>query len=222
MKSPPSPMTTASRSSRFASSPYTRSGWIGSASDSRSTRSCASAACSFSRSWARNASRSGRRWSPGAGGHGTHAGLARELGVRLGGVAGGLLMAVVDDVDSLLDAAVVEREEVPATEREQVAHAQSAEGLRREPAGVEREALISGAARPVLGDLLPMELPGCGAPGHCLGALRRCLLRLTLVGACPCERAAPPTRARCQSAIGHRCPLSGSSRRMAVGRPCRR
>jgi hypothetical protein len=29
-------------------------------------------------------------------------------------------MAVVDDVDSLLDAAVVEREEVPATEREQV------------------------------------------------------------------------------------------------------
>jgi hypothetical protein len=54
-------------------------------------------------------------------------------------------MAVVDDVDSLLDAAVVEREEMPATEREQVAHAQSAEGLRRERAGVEREALISGS-----------------------------------------------------------------------------
>jgi hypothetical protein len=29
-------------------------------------------------------------------------------------------MAVVDDVDSLLDAPVVEREQVPATEREQV------------------------------------------------------------------------------------------------------
>jgi hypothetical protein len=92
-------------------------------------------------------------------------------------------MAVVDDVDSLLDAAVEEREVVPATEREQVAHARSTEGLRREPAGVEREALISGAALAVPGGLLPMELPGCGAPGHCLHALHRCLLPLTLVGA---------------------------------------
>jgi hypothetical protein len=61
-----------------------------------------------------------QRGQPRAGGGGTHAGLAHEPGVRLGGVAGGLLMAVVDDVDSLLDAPVVEREQVPATEREQV------------------------------------------------------------------------------------------------------
>ena len=61
--------------------------------------------------------------TPGPGGQRADARLARRLGPALGREGGRLLVAGVDDVDALLAAAVVDREEVAAGEREQLRHA---------------------------------------------------------------------------------------------------
>ena len=60
---------------------------------------------------------------PRPGGQRAHAERAGHLGPALGREGRGLLVADVDDVDALLAAAVVDREQVPAREREQLAHA---------------------------------------------------------------------------------------------------
>jgi hypothetical protein len=65
-----------------------------------------------------------------------HARLARDLGPALGGEGRRLLVADVDQRDALLAAAVVDREEVAAAEREQRAHAVGLEPLRDQPAAV--------------------------------------------------------------------------------------
>ena len=74
---------------------------------------------------------------PGTGGQRTHAELARDLRPALGGERGGLLVADVDDLDALLAAAVVDREQVPAREREQLADAVGAQALGDQPPAVE-------------------------------------------------------------------------------------
>ena len=79
---------------------------------------------------------------PGPGGERAHARLARGLGPALGGEHGRLLVADVDDVDALLAAAVVDREEVPAREREELGHAVRLQALRHQPAAVETYALL--------------------------------------------------------------------------------
>ena len=71
-----------------------------------------------------------------------HAGLAGGLGPALGGERGRLLVADVDDVDALLAAAVVDREQVAAREREQLRHAVRLEALRDQPAAVQPRALL--------------------------------------------------------------------------------
>ena len=57
--------------------------------------------------------------------------LAGGLGPSLGGERGRLLVAHVDDVDALVAAAVVDREQVPAREREQLRHAVRLEAASR-------------------------------------------------------------------------------------------
>ena len=54
----------------------------------------------------------------GAGGDDRAAGLAGDPGVAVGGVRGDLLVADVDDVDALVDAAVVDVDDVAAAEGE--------------------------------------------------------------------------------------------------------
>ena len=76
--------------------------------------------------------------TPGPGGERAHARLARGLGPALGGEGRRLLVAHVDDVDALLAAAVVDREEVPAGEREQLRHPVRLQALRHQPPAVER------------------------------------------------------------------------------------
>ena len=60
---------------------------------------------------------------PGPGGQRRDADPARRLRESLGGEGGRLLVADVDDLDPLGPAAVVDREKVPAGEREEVADA---------------------------------------------------------------------------------------------------
>ena len=68
--------------------------------------------------------------TPGAGGQRADARLARDLRPALGGERGRLLVAHVDEVDALVAAAVVDREEVPAREREQLGDAVRLQGAR--------------------------------------------------------------------------------------------
>ena len=68
--------------------------------------------------------------------------LARGLRPALGGERGRLLVAHVDDVDALLAAAVVDREEVAAREREQLRDPVRPEALGHEPPAVQRVALL--------------------------------------------------------------------------------
>ena len=107
---------------------------------------------------------------PGAGGQRRHARLARDLRPALGGERGGGLVAHVDEVDPLRAAAVVDREQVPAGEREQLAS-------RRRPSGGARPAgrrAGSGSLRPRSSwrGNLPPPFGGCAA-GRALGAARR-------------------------------------------------
>ena len=74
---------------------------------------------------------------PGPGGQRRHARLARDLRPALGGERGGGLVAHVDEVDPLRAAAVVDREQVPAGEREQLGHAVRLQAARDQPAAVE-------------------------------------------------------------------------------------
>ncbi len=71
-----------------------------------------------------------------------HARLARDLRPALGGERGGLLVADVDDVDALLAAAVVDREEVAAREREQLRHAVGLQPPGDQPPAVELGLLL--------------------------------------------------------------------------------
>ena len=58
---------------------------------------------------------------------------ARRLGEALGREGRGLLVAHVDDLDPLLPAAVVYREQVPAGEREEMRHAARLQSLGDDP-----------------------------------------------------------------------------------------
>ena len=60
--------------------------------------------------------------TPGPGGQRADPDLPGRLREALGGEGGRLLVAHVDDLDPLLTAAVIDREQVPAGEREQLAH----------------------------------------------------------------------------------------------------
>ena len=75
--------------------------------------------------------------TPGPGGQRAHARLARHLRPALGGERRRLLVAHVDDVDALVAAAVVDREQVAAREREQLAHAVRLQAPGDQPAAVE-------------------------------------------------------------------------------------
>ena len=57
---------------------------------------------------------------------------------RVGRVHGGLLVAHVDDVDAFVEAAVVERHDVPARQREDHLHARFLQCLRRQLSAVKR------------------------------------------------------------------------------------
>ena len=70
----------------------------------------------------------------------THAELARDLRPALGGERRRLLVADVDDLDALGAAAVVDREQMPAREREQLADAVGAQSLGDQPPAVELSA----------------------------------------------------------------------------------
>ncbi len=69
-----------------------------------------------------------------AGGQRAHAELAGHLGPALGGERSRLLVADVDDVDPLRPAAVVDREQVAARQREQLGHAIGAQPPGNQPA----------------------------------------------------------------------------------------
>ena len=58
--------------------------------------------------------------TPGPGGHGANARLARDARPAVGGVPGGLLVAHVDDADPLVEAAVVDGLDVAPAEGEEV------------------------------------------------------------------------------------------------------
>ena len=73
----------------------------------------------------------------GAGRQRRDARLARDLRPALGGERRGLLVARVDEVDALRAAAVVDREQVAAREREQLRHAVRLQALRDEPPAVQ-------------------------------------------------------------------------------------
>ena len=77
-----------------------------------------------------------------AGGQRRHARLARDLGPALGGERRRRLVARVDDVDPLGAAAVVDREQVPARQREQLAHAVGLQPAGDQPAAVQRGRLL--------------------------------------------------------------------------------
>ena len=65
----------------------------------------------------------------GPGGDGAHARLARDARPAVGGVAGGLLVADVDDADPLVEAAVVDGLDVASAEGEEVRRAVPLERL---------------------------------------------------------------------------------------------
>ena len=125
----------------------------------------------------------------GAGGQRADAGRAGGLRPALGGERGRLLVADVDDRDALLAAAVVEAEEVPAGEREEVGDAARLQRLGGEPAAV------AGAG---VGDALALSLLlGCHGREHRHGADRadRIAQALHRVAAAA-RRARPGARSR--------------------------
>ena len=67
---------------------------------------------------------------PGPGGHQRHARPAGDARVAVGGVRRGLLVPHVDDADALVEAAVVDRHDVAAAEREDEVDALFGEGAR--------------------------------------------------------------------------------------------
>ena len=71
--------------------------------------------------------------TPGPGGQRGDADPAGRLGEPLGGEGGRLLMADVEDPDPLRFAAVVDREDVPAREREQSVHPARLQDLGDDP-----------------------------------------------------------------------------------------
>ena len=83
-----------------------------------------------------------------AGGERGDARLARDLRPALGGERGRLLVAHVDEVDALLAAAVVDREEVPAGQREELGDAVRLEPLGDQPAAVDLRLFGLGGSRP--------------------------------------------------------------------------
>ena len=97
----------------------------------------------------------------GPGGQRADARLARDLRPALGGERGGRLVADVDQVDALGAAAVVEREEVPAREREQLVTpcAFSRRASSSPPCGCFSSALL-GCRVPASGPALPSRLLG--------------------------------------------------------------
>ena len=78
----------------------------------------------------------------GPGGERRHAGLAGDLGPALGGEGGGRLVAHVDEVDALLAAAVVDREQMPARQREELGHPVRLQALGHQPTPVELRGLL--------------------------------------------------------------------------------
>ena len=80
--------------------------------------------------------------TPGPGRERAHARLARGLRPALGRERRRLLVADVDDVDALLAAAVVDREQVAAGEREQLRDAVRLEALRHQAAAVQGGGLL--------------------------------------------------------------------------------
>ena len=76
--------------------------------------------------------------TPGPGGERRDPGPARDLRPALGGERGRRLVAHVDEVDALRPAAVVDREEVPAREREQLRDAVRLQPPRDQPPAVQR------------------------------------------------------------------------------------
>ena len=96
--------------------------------------------------------------TPGPGGQRGDARLARDLRPALGGERGGLLVADVDDVDALLAAAVVDREQVAAREREQLGHAVGLQPAGDQPAAVHR------GGSPVVSVVIGGNHPPAGGP----------------------------------------------------------
>ena len=78
---------------------------------------------------------------PGPGGHDRDAGLPGDARPAVGRVRRRLLVAHVDDADALVEAAVVDRHDVPAAEREDVRHALLLERARDDPSSVHRHEL---------------------------------------------------------------------------------
>ena len=99
--------------------------------------------------------------TPGPGGQRGDARLARDLRPALGGERRGLLVADVDEVDALRAAAVVDREQVPARQREQLGHAVGLQPPGDQPPAVQRRRLLRLSAH---GGELP---PGRGVGPRC-------------------------------------------------------
>ena len=101
--------------------------------------------------------------TPGPGGERAHARLARDLRPALGGERGGRLVAHVDELDALLAAAVVDREQVAAGEREQ-----RRDAVRLQAAGDQAPAvqLASSPAAPWSWRGTYPPIRGCGAPAR--------------------------------------------------------
>ena len=104
------------------------------------------------------------------GGQRAHAGLARDLRPALGGERRRGLVAHVDDVDALLAAAVVDREQMPAGQREQLAHAVGLQAPRDEPSavkGLHASSLLTSLAveAPTLALTAPRGRPRGRCPG---------------------------------------------------------
>ena len=88
--------------------------------------------------------------TPGPGGERRHARLAGDLGPALGGERGGRLVAHVDEVDALLAAAVEDREQMAARQREELGDAVRLQALGHQPAAVKLRGLLGlGAHRPL-------------------------------------------------------------------------
>ena len=79
--------------------------------------------------------------------------VLREPRVRVGGVGGRLLVAEVDDPDAFGEAAVVDRQDVPAAQREHVAHASLPQRARDEFATRQ----IAHITCPLISDVSPIN-----------------------------------------------------------------
>ena len=109
--------------------------------------------------------------TPGPGGERADARFARDLGPALGGERGGGLVAHVDQLDPLRPAAVVDREQMPARQREDHLDPVRLEPAGHEPAAVQLRRLLWLRGHRVRN--IPPDR-GCGAPR----ARHRCGARL--------------------------------------------